>query len=368
MAILQDKFWERMKSQETDRTRCLAAVQGIYDGYDMEEFEHQGYCSYTLLLTPRKMYGSIEKDYRITDSTYPSQLIVQLRPGQHALDLTLCWEAQKRHPTLVPTIRALDLYLPGLIAYQMEKLGGTPLSRLLHHGPSPGVKLQQKQETLIASFAKTIARSWPEASNRKRRDSTLYPVLPMAIRQTFLLPCTGKVGSCILQKLGKLAKGLPDEWLRMRAQLTLDKICMLDDYPVVLNHGDLIPSNILADEDTWEITGLVDWEEAEYLPFGTCLYGLEHLLGFLQSSALELGGPLWTYYDSAAQLRELFWTTLLGLVPALDSMKDDVRLMRDVGVFLWHGYAWDEGAIDRVVDEVNDSEELAKLRAFLSVS
>ena len=73
------------------------------------------------------------------------------------------------------------------------------------------------------------------------------------------------------------------------------------------------------------------------------------------------------YYDNALQLRELFWACLFKLVPELESRKEEVWLMRDVGVLLWHGYAWDDGAIDRVVDEVNDTEELVKLRAFLSV-
>ncbi|KAJ4362653.1 hypothetical protein N0V95_001361 [Ascochyta clinopodiicola] len=117
-----------------------------------------------------------------------------------------------------------------------------------------------------------------------------------------LSQCTGKVGSRIIQKLEKLAQDLPDVWLRQRAQSTIDRLCMVDEHPVVLNHGDLIPSNILVRKETWEITGLVDWAEAEFLPFGTCLYGLEHLLGFFQPASQKSDRATFTYYENAPKL------------------------------------------------------------------
>ncbi|KAF3050033.1 hypothetical protein E8E11_004357 [Didymella keratinophila] len=143
----------------------------------------------------------------------------------------------------------------------------------------PGTDLRAKKETLVTSFAHVIAQGWPNQTGKKRRDSVLKADSPSIEKHSMLSLCTGKVGSCVTQKLQKLVRELPDQRLRERAMIMLDKICALDDYPVVLNHGDLIPSNILVDEQTWKITGLVDWAEAEHLPFGTCLYGLEHLLG-----------------------------------------------------------------------------------------
>jgi hypothetical protein len=46
-------------------------------------------------------------------------------------------------------------------------------------------------------------------------------------------------------------------------------------------------------------------------------------------------------------------------------MKKAVELARDVGVLLWHGLAWDDGRIDRVVEPGKDENELAHLNAFL---
>jgi hypothetical protein len=183
---------------------------------------------------------------------------------------------------------------------------------------------------------------------------------------SMLSQCRSKVGSTITSRLEKLAIELPDAHLRQRARLALHAAQRLEDYPVALNHGDLIPSNILVDQNTWEITGLVDWAEAEYLPFGTCLYALEHLLGYLTPALPDLP-PVWTYFEDATQLRELFWTHLIEAVPEVGARAEDVKVIRDVGVLLWHGIAWDDGAINRVVNEVDDMEEMTKLRAFLTV-
>ncbi|KAF2624921.1 hypothetical protein BU25DRAFT_128694 [Macroventuria anomochaeta] len=373
MAFSQDDFWERMGLQEKDRTTCVETVRGRYDGYHVEKFEYQGYCSFTLLLSPQQGHIVSEVGFQsgahIRASEVAEQLIVQIRPAQHALDLDTAWAASRTHSLVAPMVRTLDLCLPGdLCAYEMNRLEGTPVSRLHPHERSIGVEIREKQRALITSFTNFIAQSWPDVASKKRRDSVLRPDSPSNEEQTILSLCTGKVGSCIVPKLQKLAEELPDQWLRERAQTTLDKLRVIDDYPVVLNHGDLIPSNILVIKETWEITGLVDWAEAEYLPFGTCLYGLEYLLGFLQPASQELDRPTFVYYDNAPQLQAKFWTTLLDLVPGLGGRQEEVRLMRDIGVLLWHGYAWDEGTIDRVVDEVNDGDELAKLRAFLSNS
>jgi hypothetical protein len=181
---------------------------------------------------------------------------------------------------------------------------------------------------------------------------------------SWLTDCAGKVGVHIVRKLEKLSRQLPDPALRERATETLDQLMGVEDHPVVLNHGDLIPTNILVDEERWEITGIIDWAEAEWLPFGTCLYGVEHLLGFLDSSSSTLQ---FRYREDADLLRKIFWKKLVDGRPHIKARIKDVTLMRDVGVFLWLGYAWDEGRIDRVVNEVDDLEELVRLRAFLSV-
>lgn len=372
MRAIQDTFCKDMQPAEADRLTCFKAVRRIYGEYHAKEYEYQGHCSYTWLLTLKR--GEVEGDNDnqnngldpATKAT--EQLIIQVRPSRYALDLDVAYEANKIYPSFAPKVQALDVRLPeDLTAYEMSKVEGIPLSHLGPREISTEGDWEAKQRNLVTSFAKIIAQAWPEGGSRKRRDSVLRSESPINQDRSFLSLCTGKVGSRIVWKLDKLAQELPDKLLREKARITANRVQETDCYPVVLNHGDLIPSNILVDKETWEITGLVDWAEAEWMPFGTCLYGLEHLLGYLRLPSQDQDEPTFIYYDHAAQLRELFYDTLLECIPELRDRQKELLLMRDIGVFLWHGYAWDEGAIDRVVDGVNDGEELAKLRAFLSV-
>jgi hypothetical protein len=370
-------FWGRIGLNDKDKLRCMTIVRGRYSQCQVQENKEQGYCSFTLLISAR---------YDIPSSTYESRdvissldlrpgqsLIVQLRPIQHALDMEIARAAKKTYSSLAPNIVLLDLQLPGqLCLYEMERMPGTPLSRVLPRNVSVDSTSRKKQERLIESFAKLMARSWQcsiktfTTSRNARADS------PMNEMPIMLSKRTGKVGSSIIHRMEKLGRELPGTPLKERAKYTLARTRALNDFAVVLNHGDLIPSNILVDEDTWEITGLVDWAEAEYLPFGTCLYGLEHFLGYLAPATEDItlargDPPSFVYYNHAAQLRELFWTRLFALAPDLETRQDDVRTMRDLGVLLWYGYAWDDGAINRVVNETDDVVELACTRAFLDV-
>ncbi|RMZ73103.1 kinase-like domain [Pyrenophora seminiperda CCB06] len=354
--------------------------------YEVEEFSQQGYCSYTLLVTPSSASASHrggEHEHAHTEKIFRGKkvglLIVQLRPTQHMLDIRIACEARKIYASLAPVTHSLQLSMPPLPArlwaFEMEKLAGMPLTRLLPRERRIDAQTKAKLKKLVVSFADFVARAWqsrvpscdrtrdPMTDRMTRADSPMDDMSDTS----FAARCTGKVGSSILHRLSMLAAGLPDPWLRERAEKCLCAVQRMPaNYPVVLNHGDLIPSNILADEQTWKINGVVDWAEAEYLPFGMCLYGLEHLLGFYDAS-LD-GEAAWVWFHGGEEMRGVFWRRLVEGVPELRGRLGEVRVMRDVGVLLWHGIAWDGGAIDRVVNEVDDVEELVKLRAFLDVA
>ncbi|KNG44385.1 hypothetical protein TW65_08739 [Stemphylium lycopersici] len=365
-------FWARFDLREEHREICERAVRNRYNGHEVEEFVEQGYCSWTLLLV---RLGGTENNTNEEENLYEEdqdnegirQIIVQLRPASHALDLGITRSASETYPSLAPTIEPLDLRLPGgLLAYAMGRLPGTSLRRLLPRTRILTSEAQAKVERLVVSFAGLIAQGWLSACEAQSSSSVrgARADSPLANASDMLSQCRGKVGSTIVHRLEKLAAELPGAWLRGIAETMLSDVPRIADYPVLLNHGDLIPSNILVDEDTWEITGLVDWAEAELLPFGTCLYGLEHLLGYFTPASLYKA-PTWTYFEEAAQLRNSFWLRLFETVPELRVQAWEMRVMRTVGVLLWHGIAWDDGAIDRVVNELDDQEELVKLRAFL---
>jgi Ser/Thr protein kinase RdoA (MazF antagonist) len=60
---------------------------------------------------------------------------------------------------------------------------------------------------------------------------------------------------------------LPDR-LNSIIQACLDQIDLIFTLPMVLLHRDLRASNILVDEKSCHLTGVIDWAEAETCPFG----------------------------------------------------------------------------------------------------
>jgi hypothetical protein len=371
-------FWTRFGLKAEDALQCVRAVQNAYHGYEVQEFEEQGFCSFTLLVTPSHGIPTFDEDGLLvietleSDQTEEATLIVQIRPAQHSLDTSISDTARQTYASLAPAIRCLDLDLPEkLCAYEMQKMRGTPLSRLLTRVQELDSATQVKQRRLVENFVTLIAHSWPSTSEPLPKSRSTRADSPMQDAPDWQSQCPSQVGSSIMSRLRKLSNNLPDALLCQSAAATLARVQAIEEYPVVLNHGDLIPSNILVDEETWAITGLIDWAEAEYLPFGTCLYGLENLLGYVSPPSASLPGgnisPTFVYYDNAPDLRQLFWAHLFEAVPEMKLRQDDLKTMRDVGVLLWYGYAWDEGAIDRVVNEKDDAVEVTCLRAFLGV-
>ncbi|KAF2683618.1 hypothetical protein K458DRAFT_418591 [Lentithecium fluviatile CBS 122367] len=362
-------FWVRMGLQEADRNVCIRAIESVYPHKRVEEFANQGHCSFTILVssTPEALFQE-DGDDTGDSAMAASPFIVQIRPQQHSLDQKITWAAYRVYGSLVPSVRTVQCPLPrGLTAVEMDLKEGVPSSRLLSRARVIDAETStwNKQVRLVESLASFIACAWPSIPSDKPSPRYTRADSPMSDGPSWLAKCPGKVGANIVRKLEKLSHQLPDAGLRERARDTLDRLMRTADYPVVLNQGDLIPTNILIDRDTWEITGVVDWAEAEWLPFGTCLYGLEHLLGYLDCSS---SAPEFRYYEGSEVLRKLFWLKLAEEKPEVEASLKNVEVMRDIGVLLWLGYAWDDGQIDRVVNYVDDGEELARLRAFLEVS
>lgn len=116
--------------------------------------------------------------------------------------------------------------------------------------------------------------------------------------------------------------------------------------------------NLLVNHETGNITGIVDWAESKILPFGFALYGLENLLGWMDSEG-------WHYYDHHRELESLFWKAFQE--EANDISDADLYLIRSsrmAGLFYRYGFVFDtKGEVQSVrVDQLDGS--LAYLDAF----
>lgn len=111
---------------------------------------------------------------------------------------------------------------------------------------------------------------------------------------------------------------------------------------MTLNHGDLSGLNIFVDPSTGHITGIIDWSEATISPFGISLWGLENLLGLMDS----LG---WHYYPNCDALRDLFWQTFELAAGGLSAKeKRVIQIARMAGLFLRYGFSWANGSQEPV--------------------
>jgi hypothetical protein len=109
------------------------------------------------------------------------------------------------------------------------------------------------------------------------------------------------------------------------------------EHPVVLTHGDLNEMNILVDPASGKITGVVDWAEASFQPFGFALYALDNALG-------SMGPDGWEYFENADYLKDEFWSTFSRLVGGLSkSRMESIRLARVAGLLIRYGTAYNRG-------------------------
>ena len=103
--------------------------------------------------------------------------------------------------------------------------------------------------------------------------------------------------------------------------------------PAQVIHGDLAPSNVLADPDTGEVTGLLDFELA-----GAGLRVQDILAALYNSTAL--GAPDWPR-RTAAVLRGC--ASVRRLEPAEVAALPELLIARSLGSVLWRAARWRAG-------------------------
>lgn len=315
-------FFARCQLPASAREECDAFARDRFPGLDIRPVPFQGYCSYTVCAG--------------------DAVIVQFRPAQHQLDVTLVTAARETFGSLVPATKSLGTVGGnGLRAYALQRLAEPSLNEFRARESRTGVVAAAQRRRMVQDFASFHATAW-----HAKAEADVIP--------------KGRVGSSMRWRLELMASSVPRRIRRFVADLAAE-LPTIEALPWVLSHGDFLPSNILVSPDEGAMSGLLDWAEAEYLPFGVGMYGLEELLG-------EDSNGAFAYYDEARALRRLFWSVLLTKVPKL---REDPKLLRTVkaaqtlGILLWNAIAFDNGQLNRAVEEGRDSAEIHKLDMFL---
>ncbi|KAJ5802725.1 Protein kinase-like protein [Penicillium pulvis] len=121
-------------------------------------------------------------------------------------------------------------------------------------------------------------------------------------------------------------------------------LLFMPTYPMVLSHGDLPGTNVLVDPSTGHLTGVIDWAEAQICPLGMSQWGLENILGTMDSTG-------WHYHPDHEALRILFWKRFEEAVGGVSkSDKTTIKVARMAGLFLRYGFNWQIGGRNLVDD------------------
>lgn len=113
----------------------------------------------------------------------------------------------------------------------------------------------------------------------------------------------------------------------------IDALDAIFSLPMVLLHQDFCDCNILVNEVTCHLAGVIDWAEAEISPFGLNLHCVQSLTGKLH---LRDG---WVRYDDYDSLNNVFWKTFIDEVGGLTKERiETIRLARITGLLLSSGF------------------------------
>ncbi|WXC61528.1 hypothetical protein SNK03_007403 [Fusarium graminearum] len=265
-----DRFFGDRKSPS--QKQCDEIAQSISGASTVSPVESPGSMSYTVICS---------------GCPGPQQdLVLSFREQGAMLDVDIVKLAKEIHGNLVPestfhgNMEGAD---PPLFIYSMPYLRGSSYTGVQPFWVEMDSNEESTQRAFVKGLARYFARCWSSSQpvDHQTRAEKQLGIHKRLARLT-------EESSPVLSKaiLSKLMEALPS--------------IFGNDYPQVLTHNDFSVTNILVNEDTSEITGIVDWSLASVMPFGLDLDIL-----FLATGFKALDG--WHDYGCKPQLQEVFW-------------------------------------------------------------
>lgn len=182
-----------------------------------------------------------------------------------------------------------------LCVYVMDRVKGiSHLDFILAHGhPENSPDNTRSRKNLLGDIARFFALSW-------KNPIQVDPAYRNQLSQTYL------------KDLRLLLSHLPTRFHSI-IQSCIDSMKAIVSLPMVLLHRDFGTCNIMVDEASCHLTGVIDWAEAEICPFGQNLHPLQAFTGALH---LKNGWRRYEYYEP---LQDIFWGTFKNEVGDLSA-------------------------------------------------
>ncbi|KAF4983608.1 hypothetical protein FZEAL_1017 [Fusarium zealandicum] len=266
-----NRFFDGRKSPS--QMQCDEIAQSVSGASTVSPVDSPGSMSYTVVCNRR--HGP------------PRDLVVSFRELGAMLDEEMVKLAKKIHGDLVPEsayhgdVEGAD---PPLSIYSMPYLRGASYIEVLDCQVEMDPDEEAKHGVLVKHLARYFARC---LSNPQPVDPKVQAEQQEEIRKRLARLVEESPSSILLDSmLSKLIESLPSLFSQ--------------DYPQVLTHGDFSVTNILVDENKFEITGIVDWSLAAVMPFGMDLDML-----FIASGFMTRRG--WHDYACKPLLQDTFW-------------------------------------------------------------
>ncbi|OJD23110.1 hypothetical protein ACJ73_05542 [Blastomyces percursus] len=295
---------EFFKKTSATRAACDSYAKEHLGG-DVIPVAVQGVCSYTVYAGPK------------------AEFVVQFRLKSLMLEMETVNLARTVYGHFAPQVtfkgpigKEIDGKEP-LYIYVMARIGGISyLDFLLTHNghvPENSPTFSSWRKNLVTDIARFFAMSWkaPQNVDEISRERLLHQYEREL--QLLLHSLPGRFHPFIRESLNTL-----------RAILSL---------PMVLLHRDFGVCNIMVDEASCNLVGVIDWAEAEIAPFGLNLHSHQRLISKVH---LKNG---WIRYDDYILLEDIFWSTFREEAGGLsDETIRIIKSARVVGLLLSCGF------------------------------
>ncbi|CRK44654.1 hypothetical protein BN1723_006247 [Verticillium longisporum] len=286
--VVEDEIAAFFSKTSILRESCDALARELVDGDQVVPVAVQGACSYTVYAGPNLGH------------------VVQFRLKTLGLKVETAALARQVFNTLAP-----DVSFKQQLGEDCTTPGREPLLVYVMAQNSPERKACRKN--LMQDVARFFALEWKAPQEVGRTDCD----------------CMAEI---FQKELQMLLIALPDQ-LHPIIRATLASLPSIFSLPMVLLHKDFGDCNIIVEEESCHLVGVIDWSEAEIGPFGTNLHSLQSLMSKLD---LRKGGIRYEDYDDLARS---FWETLSGEVGGLrDNTTRSIKAAMVLGLLRSRGF------------------------------